>query len=141
MYGADLCGANLCEADLRGANLRGADLRRADLQNTCLDPDNEANGCVDDFEQSARPGYIVGYRTESTPHIGKFIVGRTYGADYFSTSVTECHPGLYLWPSLSRAKSFSGDGSSLVKVLASANHTHKAGSKWRTRWFEVVEKL
>jgi uncharacterized protein YjbI with pentapeptide repeats len=141
LFEANLRGANLWGANLSGTNLSGANLRGANLENTCLAHDNEANSDVEGFEQTVRSGYIIGYRTESTPHIGKFIVGRTYGADFFSTSDTMCHPGLYLWPSLPLAKSFSGDKTPLIKVLAPVEHTHKAGDKWRTRWFEVVEKL
>ena len=139
LRGADLREANLREADLFGANLYGADLRETDLSGTCLNHSNEANGDTAEFQQYK--GRIIGYRSKVTPHVGEYYVGRVYGADFFSTSDTECHPGLYLWPTLLGARAWSGDSVKLIKVLADPEHTHKAGSKWRTRWFEVTEEI
>ena len=57
--------------------------------------------------------------------------------DVFSVSDTECHPGLYLWPTLKQAKEFSGDVE-FIKVRTKKTEVHKAGKKWRCRWFEVL---
>jgi len=158
--GADLRWADLREADLRWADLRWADLREADLSEanlsgtclsgtnlyganlsgTCLDPANKANADVAGFVETCL-GRIVGYRSQACPHIRGYRVGRIYGANFFSTADTECHPGLYLWPTLEMARNWSGPNAKLVKVVASPEHTHKAGSKWRTRWFEVMEVI
>ena len=142
--GADLRGADLRGVDLYGADLYGADLHRANLRETCLDPTNKANGNVAGFEQctgSDGADCIIGYRSRSTPDIGQYLDGRTYGADFFSTSNTECHPGLYLWPTLEQATGWSGNGVEIIKVLAHPEHTHKAGTKWRTRWFQVIGRV
>ena len=145
LRGADLCGANLRRAGLRGAdlcgaNLSGVNLWGADLRGTCLDPANKANADVAGFVETCL-GRIVGYRSQACPHIRGYRVGRIYGADFFSTADAECHPGLYLWPTLEMARNWSGPNAKLVKVVASPEHTHKAGSKWRTRWFEVMEVI
>ena len=144
LYGADLSETNLTGADLSRADLHEADLsetnlRGADLSGTCLNHSNEANGDTAEFQQYK--GRIIGYRSKVTSHVGEYYVGRVYGADFFSTSDTECHPGLYLWPTLLGARAWSGDSVKLIKVLADPEHTHKAGSKWRTRWFEVTEEI
>ena len=141
LHGADLHGASLYGVNLTGANLRWASLYGADLSGTCLDPANKANADVADFVETLPGGRIVGYRSRACPHIGGYRVGRIYGADFFSTSDTECHPGLYLWPTLEMARNWSGAGAELVKVVANPEHTHKTGSKWRTRWFEVIEEI
>jgi hypothetical protein len=145
LSGANLYGANLSRADLYGANLYGANLSRAKLSranlsgakllDTVLDPAREPNGDIDGFERDG--DYIVGYRTRTTPHIGEYRDGRTYGADFFSVCTTECHPGLYLWPTLQHAKNFSGDAE-FIKVRTYPKDTHRAGRKWRCRWFTVL---
>ena len=146
LCGANLCGANLCGADLRYKNLSGADLRGADLsdanlsgadlQNTCLDPENKPNGNVEGFHKTPH-GYVIGYRTEKAGHIDIYRVGQFYSADWFSTCTTECHPGLYLWPTLSA--SLNWQNVTTIKVRTKADMVHRAGDKWRCRWFEVLE--
>ena len=133
---ADLIGANLSRADLSGANLRWADLSGANLSWTCLDPNNSPNADVEQFE--IKDGYAIGYRTRKTPHVGQYLDGRVYSADFFSTSNTECHPGLYLWPTLQQAKNFS-PGEEIIVVRTKPADIHRAGSKWRCRWFEVMD--
>jgi len=155
MAGADMSKANLSEANLcctnmRWANMSGADLFNADLfntklymatlTNTCLDPKNTPNGLVDEFE--IIDGFVIGYRTRSTSaDIGHYQVGNSHSADYFSTCErTECHPGLYLWPTLQSAINYSGN-TIFVKVRTKPEDVHKAVNKYRCKWFEVLEEI
>jgi len=140
LSGANLSGANLSEANLSGAdlfevNLSKANLYGADLPNTCLDPNNPPNAKIDEFIE--RDGeLVIGYRTRKAGHIDEYRDGRTYSADWFSTSDTECHPGLYLWPSLKAAKQWKDEET--IRVVTSPADIHKAGSKYRCRWFKVL---
>lgn len=63
-----------------------------------------------------------------------------YGAEVFSTDETECHPGWYLWPTLKSARKFSGN-TEFVKVKTKKTAIHKAGSKWRAQWIEVLRTI
>ena len=117
------------------ANLSGADLFRADLSSTVLDPAAEPNGCIDGF--AADGDYVIGYRTRAAGHIDQYRDGRVYAADWFSVCQTECHPGLYLWPTLEDASRYSGDVR-FIAVKTRPADVHKAGTKWRCRWFEVI---
>jgi len=146
---ANLSGANLWRADLSDANLSRANLSRADLWRanlfgcnvhlTVLDPDNTPNADVDGFERDGE--YIIGYRTREAGHIDMYRDGRIYAADWFSTCTTECHPGLYLWPSLEQARDFSPCCSEFIRVRTKPADVHRAGTKWRCRWFEVLGKV
>ena len=148
LTGASLTGANLTEANLTGADLMEADLTEADLtrasltganlMGTCLDSDNRPTGADDSFE--IQNGYAIGYRTETAGHVDKYRVGRSYSADFFSTSETECHPGLYLWPTLEQANVFNG-AVPMIKVRTRPEAIHKAGKKYRCQWFEVLEVI
>ena len=103
----------------------------------CLDPNNKPNGDCRGFK-SIGHGYVVGYRTRTTSAAGGILVnGRIYGAEVFSTSDTECHPGWYLWPTLEAAKKFSGNVE-YVKVKTKKTAVHKTGSKWRAQWIEIL---
>jgi hypothetical protein len=141
LHGADLHGADLRYADLRGADLHGADLRYADLRGadlhgadltkTCLDPKNKPNGMVDEFEKQGK--YVIGYRSPNSKIINSNHVWekeKWHTAPYFSTSNTECHPGLYLKPDYEL-----GD----IAVKSLAKDVHKAGSKYRTKKFYVYK--
>ena len=132
---ADLRKADLRKADLRNADLRNADLRKADLRGTCLDPDLIPNGFCECFSRCGR--YIVGYRTRKAGHIDKYRDGRTYTADIFSCCpVTECHPGLYVYPTAERVRrEFDGE---IIRVYILPKDIHYAGNKWRCRMFEVI---
>jgi len=139
LRGADLRGADLRRADLRGANLRGANLReanlrRADLIHTILDPDEEPNQQTGSFH--TKNGFIIGYRSRRAGHIDKYRDGRYYSADVFSVCDTECHPGLYLWPTLKAAKDWMPN-IEIIRVLTRKTEVHKAGNKYRCRWFYV----
>ena len=140
LRGADLSGANLSEADLRGANLRGADLRGAYLSETCLDPTNSPNGQVTGYEPDG--DYLIGYRTQDSPYLGGngYQPGQTYKAPYFSTSDTDCHPGLYSFPTLKAARQEHPD-KVYIRVWVKAEETHQAGRKWRHKKFHKVEKV
>ena len=131
---ANLRSANLRLADLKSAYLWLADLRLANLASTCLDPEADPNMQVEEFSQE--DGYVVGYRTRATGHAVMYRDDRRYSADVFSVADTECHPGLYLWPTLGHAYTWSK--AETIKVLTKATEVHKAGSKWRCRWFQVV---
>ena len=143
LTGADLTRANLTGADLTGAdltraNLTWANLTGADLTGTCLDPDNRPTGADDSFE--IQNGYAIGYRTEIAGHIDRYRIGRFYSADFFSTSETECHPGLYLWPTLRQSIGYRGNVP-MIKVRTRPEAIHKVGSKYRCQWFEVLEVI
>jgi hypothetical protein len=65
-------------------------------------------------------------------------------APWFSTSDTECHPGLYLWPTKGEAEKWLENCSQeekIVKVRALAADVHKAVDKWRCKKFTVVETI
>jgi len=142
---ADLRGACLGRADLRGANLSGAYLSRANLSGTCLDPSNSPSGAGDSFRKTSH-GRVLGYRTQRSTCVGsaEYKPGKTYTAPVFSTAETECHPGLYLWPTLEQAQEwaqewaecYSADG--IIKVSAKAVDVHSAGDKWRCKSFRVI---
>jgi hypothetical protein len=136
---ADLSNANLSWADLRGTDLRGTDLRGTDLRGTVLDPDATPTGAGHEF---ARDGeYVFGYRTRKAGHIDLYRDGRCYSADWFSVCPdTECHPGLYLWPTLLQARNYAGPEREIIRVRTRATEVHHAGGKWRCRWFEVMGK-
>jgi len=138
LEGANLYGAILRDVDLEGANLIGTNLINTDLINTCLDPNNKPNAIVPEFK--IKDGYCIGYRTEEAGHMDKYRVGRCYSADVFSTANTECHPGLYLWPTLKQAKEFRGD-IPMIKVRTKPEAIHKAGDKYRCQWFDVIERI
>jgi hypothetical protein len=135
LYGANLSRANLSGADLSWANLSRANLYGAKVSETHLDPERAPNAEVSEFEQ--QDGYVIGYRTRNAGHIDKYRDGRVYSADWFSTADTECHPGLYLWPSLKHAQNYSGPVE-FIRVRTKPADVHKAGGKWRCRWFEVI---
>ena len=159
LQGADLQGADLRSADLRSADLRSADLqsanlqsvdlqsadlRSADLQDTCLDPNNIPCCNDDNWEiEQTRSGqmWVRGYRTRYSTHVGltKYEYGQQYEASIFSTSPTECHPGLYLWPDRESAEKWLRDyrGGEIIEVWTWQNEIHKAGNKYRCRWFIV----
>lgn len=130
---------NFSGCDFAFSNLMGTVFMKCDLTDTVLDLRRKANGDVDGFKRDGY--YVYGYRTEAAGHIGKYIVGRTYSADIFSTcSRTECHPGLYLWPTKRRAHDWSGLVP-YIKVKALARDVHRVGNKWRCRAFTVVSSL
>jgi len=136
LSGANLSGANLSGADLQGADLWGANLTGANLRDTVLDPNRNPNRNVKGFKKD-KDGYVIGYRTRKTSHIDKYRNGQFYSADVFSTCPeTECHCGLYLFPTLQMAKEWSSE--SLIRVRTKPSEVHKAGTKWRCRWFQVL---
>ena len=141
LSGTNLSRANLSRANLSGANLFRAylsevNLFRAHLSGTCLDPDAMPN--ADTIGFCIKEGFVVGYRTRTAERIDKYRDGRFYSADLFSVSETERHPGLYLWPTLQQARGFSGGNSELIVVRTKPSEVHRAGDKWRCRWFEVL---
>ena len=131
---ADLSAADLCDANLIDTNLMEANLIRANLTGTCLDPLNQPNGDVEGFERDG--DYVIGYRTREAGHIDEYQDGRHYSADWFSCCPeTECHPGLYLGPTVEHAKEF---GSPVIRVQTKPEHVHHVGTKWRAREFYVL---
>jgi len=136
LFRADLSEANLFRADLRSANLFRSDLSGANLQGTCLDPENIPNGDVVGFERCGR--YVIGYRTRKAGHIGMYRDGRTYTANFFSVANTECHPGLYIWPTLWQSKLFSRMNVEHIRVYVLPEDVHHAGIKYRCRMFQVI---
>ena len=151
LQGADLRGAYLRGADLQGADLQCADLRGAylqcaylqgaylqdaylqgaDLRKTCLDPSNSPNGDVTGFTTDGN--LCIGYRTPNSINIDPSHIyepGKTYEAPHFSTSDTDCHPGLYVRP-------VREDGDIEVRFLPA--DCHHAWDKWRVKKFTVKE--
>ena len=145
---ADLSEANLRGADLRGAFLRGAFLREAflrgaDLRGTVLDPERAPNAdCASFADDPGRPGYVIGWRTRRSTHVGdtEYAPGGIYRAPVFSVAETECHPGIYLWPTREDAQAWLTNRVSddVVEVRARRADIHHAGTKWRAREIEVV---
>ena len=139
LRGTDLSETNLSGADLSGTNLRGVNLYKACVSGTVLDPDNAVNNDVKAFKYYSK-GFVIGYRTRKAGHISKYQDGRTYSADWFSTCKTECHPGLFVWPTIKQVRDFSGNVE-CISVKIPKKHIHKAGSKYRCRWFTVLGKV
>ena len=137
---ANLQYANLQGANLRWANLQGANLQGANLTDTCLDPQETPNGDVAGFETDGK--YVYGYRTKKSHFVGTttYKVGKQYRATIFSVSDTECHPGLYLSSTREEVYKLVGINVPTVKVRSLAKNVHRAGSKWRTKHFLVVEE-
>ena len=143
LRGANLTDANLRYANLMGANLTGANLTDANLMGanltrTCLDPENVPNAKADEFT-ATRNGRVLGYRTQHSTHVGNnhYEPGRTHKAPWFSTSDTECHPGLYLFPTKQQAVDWDSKAV-IVRVSARAEDIHKAGGKYRCKQFRVL---
>jgi uncharacterized protein YjbI with pentapeptide repeats len=139
LRGADLKNAHLSDADLRRVDLRNANLRGADLSGTCLDLNSEYNSDLEGFER-LDDQWIIGYRTKNSPHYPgpNYNVGDLRSVDLFSTSDTECHPGLYVCPTIDQAKRW---GKQIVKVIFQPHHLHRAGRKWRVKELIVWEEL
>ena len=146
LEGANLEGAVLEGADLRWAVLRGAVLEGADLTGTCLDPAAPANE-VWPGERDAE-GHAIGYRSK---RLGAVVgnhrdlsVGETVEAPVFSVADTECHPGLYMWPTLKQAEAWAKDwracGEAIVKVRVDGK-LHHAGNKYRYSKLTVLEEM
>ena len=159
LRGANLVGAYLCDADLRGANLRGANLRRAylrraylrdadlrdaDLRDTCLDPLAPPNGNCDAFTD-LEPGWKVGYRTKNSPYMDgpQYIVGELREAPVFSTAPTDCHPGIFVCPTIDAVHQWLHSqkfmACPVVSVIFRPWECHRAGDKYRVRWCIVWE--
>ena len=139
LYGADLRRADLRWANLSGVNLSGANLRGVNFTGTILDPTNIPNQQCSEFEKYVtRSGQVwcVGYRTKNSPHLGGpgYEEGETYVAPWFSTGETDCHPGIFVLPSIELAKKW---GDEIVKVWFKEENCHKTSSKWRVSWLWV----
>ena len=144
LEGADLSRADLRGADLRGANLEGSDLQGADIQGTILDPKNKPNQeGLPEFER-AKNGRCIGYRTRESTRVGSMIYQDrgAYKAPVFSTcKLTKCHPGLYVWPTLDKAREWARrtGKKEIVKVTFDPKDLHGVKGKWRVKRFTVIE--
>jgi hypothetical protein len=147
LSGAILSGADLSWANLSWADLSGANLSWADLRDTVLDPARPASGAGVEFERDPDdPDYVFGYRTQRSTCVGasRYEVGQHYEAPLFSVCPdTECHPGLYLWPTLEMALEWRRrwSGGEIIKVRVLAADVHHVGDKWRCRAFDVTEEM
>ena len=56
----------------------------------------------------------------------------------FSTANTKCHPGLYLFPKIQNVIDYIDNNCEIIKVETLQSEIHKAGNKWRCRWFKVI---
>ena len=136
--GACLSYADLSYAELVGTNLTGANLHGAIVTGTCLDPANKLNYSASFRPDPERFAHVLGYRTRDTKHIQRYQDGLYYSADWFSTAETECHPGLYIWPTYSKARDWKGSGHEIICVSTRPEVIHQAGLKWRCKWFYVI---
>ena len=153
LRGADLRGANLSGANLTGADFWDANLREADLRGTCLDPasplpsldlGNDAAAFATNAKTTENdPGFLYGWRTAKSSHCttkGVYVTyepGCEYVAPWFSVADTECHPGLYLAPSIEWLENNDYEGP-FVMVKALKSETIKAGEKYRCKRFWVL---
>ena len=151
LSGADLSRANLSWAKLHVANLRGADLSRANLSEanisgTYIDPmapiplTDLSNFTEHDGE------YVIGFRTKKSVHCGEteYIPGECYSAPFFSVDTdTECHPGIYLSPSIENLNDneYTKYCHNIVKVKALKSETIKACGKYRAKRIWVLEDV
>jgi hypothetical protein len=126
---------------LWGAYLQGANLRRAKLENTILDPTNIPQGKVNLFEKLGK-NWLIGYRTKNSPVIDKkhvYEIGELYEANAFSTSKTDCHPGLFVCPTIEEVlKKYKPP---IIKVIFQSYDLHSTVNKHRVHWFIVWEKV
>lgn len=138
LRGANLTCANLHGAILTGAILTDAILTGADLTGTCLDPNAELSGASDKWlKATTRSGvvWVCGYRTLRSTHVGNQVyTPGYYEAPVFSTAPTECHPGLYLFRTIKRARDWA-NGEPVIEVITLASEIHEAGGKSRCKWF------
>ncbi len=136
---ADLSSADLSGADLRSADLRSADLRSANLSETILDSALPANKESSAFTRDP-DGMAIAYRTRTSTHVGTFeyLDGEWYSAPVFSVCpLTECHPGLYVWPTIEAARAWQ-PGSEIIEVRCDPDWIHGVKGKWRVPRFVVV---
>lgn len=83
--------------------------------------------------------HVVGYRTRQAGHVGDYLDGRTYTADWFSAcEQTDCHPGLYVWPTIEKAYEYSGKSVPMIRVYILPEDMHRTPTKWRCRMFVVI---
>ena len=70
-------------------------------------------------------------------------MGQTYIAPVFSTSETDCHPGLFVCRTEEEVRVFcvehNQDPGTIIKVQMKRKDVHRAGKKWRVREFKVME--
>ena len=144
LRGASLRGANLCGANLRGANLFDADLCGANLRGTCLDQTRTPNMVASGFE-AIEDDWLIGYRTKLSPYgidNGPYLVGQERWAHEFSVSDTECHPGIFVCPTLREAREWTDEHNpNIVAVIFRPWELHKAGRKHRVRWCIVWDDI
>lgn len=129
--------------------LRWADLSGAYLSDTCLDPMHAANADVTGYEiQTTRNGetWCVGYRTGRSVCVGStaYEPGTIHEAPVFSVADTDCYPGLYVFPTPEAVREWGKRNNinypEIVRVWFRAVDCHRAGDKWRVRWFVVAGK-
>lgn len=137
---ANLRWANITETDLSGADLTRANLYGANLHGTCLDPMTPPNGDAEEFETVDDGQWCVGYRTANSPwmHGPGYNVGGLYEAPVFSVSNTECHPGIFVCPTVESAKEC---GDEIIKVIFRPWECHHVGEKHRVTWLIVWDTV
>jgi len=156
---ANLINANLFCADLSNANLSYSYLRDADLLSVKLTGtiltgtgiQTTFEGVLPSTDLSLFAAYeedsdfVVGYRTSKSIYVGNqtYEVGKEYCAPYlFTDTRTECGLGLYLYPTVEEAKELAiGHRCDVIKVVALRKETIKAGRKYRTKRFLVLETV
>lgn len=149
LYGADLSGADLRGANLERANLQWAKLYQtrlswtklngATLNDTVLERNKKTNKKTDGFEKIDNGEWLIGYRTKRSHHMKTlpYKTGDHRVAPVFSVCQTECHPGIYVCPTI--AQVLQRFGSDVVKVMFRPRDLHRAGDKYRVRSLIVLE--
>jgi uncharacterized protein YjbI with pentapeptide repeats len=135
---ADLQGADLTEAKLQNTKLNMTNLTGANLTDTVLDPCNDPNGDSEEFELVG--DHCTGYRSRRSLFAGDntYEIGKTYTAPFFSTCDTRCHPGLYVCPTIDKARSYDAD---IIEVSFDHKDLHRAGNKYRVKQFQVIGEV
>lgn len=149
--------ANLQNYDLSGVDLSGVDFSRANLVNTnftganltgtCLDPNNPippiSNETLTQRELIIDDEYVVGYRTRHSQHCGstEYVPGNCYAAPWFSTSLMECHPGIYMDDLKTLRRFYGGKRLVMVKALRSELFHPYPFSKFRAKRVWVLEDV
>jgi len=124
------------------ANLSGANLSGTKLSRTCLDP--VLTAAARRLATLNRQRGIIGYRTATSQHVDDktYTPGHTVVANALSwNSATECHPGIYFYPTLEELRN-RYPIQSVVKVYVRAgDYVPTAKGAFRAARIRVLETV
>lgn len=111
------------------------------LTGTCFDQTQPLNlpkpGVFDELE----PGWLIGYRPETSMFVSRYVPGQLRNAQYLSTSYEASHPGIYVNPTIDDAlhwrmsQPYHPAKHRLVSVIFRPWECHVAdGPAYRVRW-------